>query len=328
MKSEKSYSQRVTLLSGGVGGAKLVLGVARCIAPSKLNVIVNTADDAVFHGLHVSPDLDTTMYTLAGIANPETGWGVVKDTFHALSSLGRYGEETWFRLGDRDLGTHILRTKLLGEGKTLTEITSLLSRKLGVEAKILPMADEKVETLVKLRGRWVPFQGYFVLKRGKGSVSGLRFKGIQNAKPTAQVVEALNKADFVVFAPSNPVVSILPILSLPGFKGLLKKVKASKVAVSPFIKNRAVSGTAKELIEVMGYEGSPVGLAKFYLGLIDLLVIDEQDADRRAEIEALGIQVMVTRTIMNTLTDRIRLAREILNMNQVRRKFPTRSKST
>jgi len=328
MRLEKSYSQRVTLLSGGVGGAKLVLGVAQCIPSSKLNVIVNTADDTIFHGLHVSPDLDTTLYTLAGVSNPKTGWGVVKDTFHVLSSLRRYGEETWFRLGDQDLGTHILRTKLLGEGKTLTEITSLFSRRLGVGARILPMTDERVEALVKLREKWVPFQEYFVLKRGKGYVNGVRFKRIRNAKPTAQVVDAMTKANLIVLAPSNPVVSIFPILSLPGFKGMLKKVRAFKVAVSPFIKNRAVSGPAKELIEAMGYEGSPVGLAKFYLGLIDLLVIDKQDAHRRKEIEALGMQVMVTHTIMNMLTDKVRLAREVLSINQIRRKFPTPSKST
>ncbi len=306
----------MTLLSGGVGGAKLVLGMAQSIPPSELSVIVNTADDAIFHGLHVSPDLDTTMYTLAGVSNPRTGWGVMKDTFHALSSLRRYGEETWFRLGDQDLGTHILRTKLLGQGKTLTEITSLFSRKLGIGAKILPMTDEKVEAMVKLGEEWVPFQEYFVLKKGKGHVNGVRFKGIRNAKPTAQVVEGLTNASLIVLAPSNPVVSILPILSLPEFKGMLKRATARKVAVSPFIRNRAVSGPAKELIEAMGYEGSSVGLAKFYLGLIDLLVIDEQDAQRRKEIEALGIRVVVTSTIMNTLADKTALAQEILKIKR------------
>ena len=312
MRSEKFYNRTATVLSGGVGGAKLVLGMARWVQGAHLNIIVNTADDAVFHGLHVSPDLDTTLYTLAGIANPKTGWGIVRDTFHASSALEKYGEETWFHLGDRDLGTHILRTKLLNEGKTLTEITYRLSKQHGVQTRILPMSEQRVETLVKLGKRWIPFQDYFVLERWKGVVNGIRFKGIRQAEPTPQVMDALGKVDLIIFAPSNPVVSILPILSLHGFKDFLKKARALKIAVSPFIGNRAFSGPAKELIETMGYEGSSLGLAKFYKGLIDLFVIDRQDAETQEEIESLGIHVIVTNTTMKTLRDKVRLAKEIL----------------
>ena len=312
MRSEKFSNRTATVLSGGVGGAKLVLGIARWVQGAHLNIIVNTADDAVFHGFHVSPDLDTTLYTLAGIANPKTGWGIVRDTFHASSALEKYGEETWFRLGDRDLGTHILRTKLLNEGKTLTEITYRLSKQLGVQTRILPMTEQRVETLVKLGGKWIPFQDYFVLGGGKGLVSKVRFKGIRQAEPTPQVMGALGKADLIIFAPSNPAVSILPILSLHGFKDLLKKARALKIAVSPFIGNRAFSGPAKELIETMDYEGSSLGLAKFYKGLIDFLVIDRRDAETQGEIESLGIRVIITNTAMKTSRDKVRLAKEIL----------------
>jgi LPPG:FO 2-phospho-L-lactate transferase len=312
MKSEKFSSHTVTLLSGGVGGAKLVLGMARWIPGPRLNVVVNTADDAVFHGLHVSPDLDTTLYTLAGIVNPKTGWGIARDTFHALSALGKYGEETWFRLGDLDLGTHILRTKLLKERKTLTEITCRLSKQLGIQARILPMTDQRVETRVRLGRRWISFQDYFVLKRWKEPVSGVRFRGIREARSTSQVMDALDKADLIVFAPSNPVVSILPIFSLCGFKDRLRNARALKVAVSPFLENRAFSGPAKQLMEVMGYQGSSSGLAAFYRGLIDLLVIDTRDAGLREKIESLGINVVITNTTMGTARDKVRLAREIL----------------
>ncbi len=312
MKLERFSNRTVTVLSGGVGGAKLVLGMAQWIPGTRLNVVVNTADDAVFHGLHVSPDLDTTLYTLAGIENRKTGWGIGGDTFHALTTLEQYGEETWFRLGDRDLGTHIFRTKLLKEGRRLTDITSRLSRQLGVRTRILPMTDERVETLVKLGRKWVPFQDYFVLKRWKDPVSDIRFRGIRRTEPTPQVIESLKRADLIVFAPSNPVVSILPILSLPGFRDRLKKAKTLKVAVSPFVENRAFSGPARQLMEAMGYEGSSSGLAKFYRGLIDLLVIDERDARRRKEIESAGVRVMVTRTLMKTRRDKIGLAKRIL----------------
>lgn len=291
-----------------------MVGMAQCLPPSRLNVIVNTADDAVFHGLHVSPDLDTMMYTLAGMANRKTGWGIDQDTFYALSFLERYGEETWFRLGDRDLGTHILRTKLLREGKTLTEITSSMVQKLGVKVTLLPMTDGRVETLIQLNGKWVPFQEYFVKGERRGLITGVRLKGVGKAAPTPQVVRAVSKADLIVIVPSNPIVSILPIFSLPGFKDLLRKTKAFKVAVSPFVGDQAFSGPAKELMEAMGYEGSSSGLAKFYSGLIDLLVIDRQDVERRREIEALGVDVRVTSTVMNTLAEKVRLAREVLNL--------------
>jgi LPPG:FO 2-phospho-L-lactate transferase len=313
MKSEPLFERTVTILSGGVGGAKLVLGMAaRCPPASRLNVIVNTADDAVFHGLHVSPDLDTTLYTLAGISNRETGWGIARETFHALSMLERYGEETWFRLGDRDLAIHILRTKLLREGKTLTEITSFLSQRLGVQTRIIPMTDEKVETLVRTRGRWLPFQEYFVLSGGKGFVEDVRFKGIRKARPTAQAIEALNQADLIIFAPSNPVVSILPIVSLRGLRDALKRARGYRVAVSPFVGKRAFSGPAKELIEALGYEGSSLGLARFYQGLIDLLIIDKRDAAMQKRIASFGMKARITSTLMKTERDKLRLAGEIL----------------
>jgi len=320
MKSETLYNQSVTILSGGVGGAKLVAGMAQCIDPSQISVIVNTADDSLFYGLHVSPDLDTVMYTLAGLANTETGWGIEKDTFNALSLLERYGQATWFRLGDHDLATHILRSKLLSEDKGLTAVTSFLARRLGVDTKILPMTDGRVETKIRVGKKLLPFQEYFVLYQVKVPINGVHFKGIQKARPTLQVLDAITRAEFIVIAPSNPVVSILPILSLPGLKAHLKRSKAFKVAVSPFVADRAFSGPAKALMVAIGCQGSSIGLARFYRELIDLMVIDKQDFESTTEITALGIDVVTSNITMNTLDDRVRLARKILDVVERRRK--------
>jgi LPPG:FO 2-phospho-L-lactate transferase len=292
--------------------------MSQCVSPTRLNVIVNTADDAVFHGLHVSPDLDTVMYSLAGIADRKKGWGIDRDTYSALSLLTKYGEETWFHLGDNDLATHVLRTKLLHEGRTLTEITSLLTGKLGIMLELLPMTEKRVQTLIRLSDKWFPFQEYFVKHQKKGPITGIRFKGIRNAIPTRRVTEAVHRADVIVFAPSNPVVSILPIISLRGFKGLLKGSQAVKVAVSPFVGNRAVSGPAKELMEAIGYEGSSLGLAKLYSGLINLLVIHKRDFEKMDAIKALGVDALITQTVMRSSADKRRLAKKVLNSLQRR----------
>jgi len=314
MKSDSSYRKNITILSGGVGGSKLARGFAKAFSELRINIISNTADDMESHGLHISPDLDTMMYTLAGISGVKRGWGIEGDTFHSLSQLAKYGEAAWFKLGDRDLATHILRTKMLSDGKTLTQVTSHLARKLGVKAKILPMTNERVETFIKADNRTMPFQVYFVRYRNRVHITKVIFRGIRKAHPTREVAEALSHADLIIFAPSNPIVSILPILSLSGVRQSIMTSPALKVAVSPFIGKEAISGPAKELIESKGFEGSSYGLARFYAGLIDILVIHFLDEKDKKRIEQTAITVVTAQTLMKEVIDSVSLARKIFNI--------------
>lgn len=310
MKSD-SYYKVITLICGGVGGAKLARGFAQAFSERWINVITNTADDTEFYGLHISPDLDTMMYTLAGLSDPKRGWGIKDDSFQSLCQLEKYGEATWFKLGDKDLATHILRTKMLKEGKTLTQVTSYLSRKLGVKANILPMTNQRVETFIKTDKRTIPFQEYFVLSQKKVHIKQVIFKGIRKARGTNEVAEAINNADLLVFAPSNPIVSILPILSIPGIRRSITVSPALKVAVSPFLGKRAISGPAKELMESRGFEGSSTGVARFYSKLIDILFIHYLDKEEKEQIEQMGIAVAMTETLMKDVDDSVQLVRKI-----------------
>ena len=311
--------ENITLFCGGVGGAKLARGFAAAFPEKRLNIVTNTADDTEFYGLHVSPDLDTMMYTLAGLAGRERSWGIKDDTFHCLGQLKEYGEAIWFKIGDRDVATHVLRTKLLKEGKRLTKVTSHLSRKLGIQPEILPMSDQRVETFIHAGGRTIPFQEYFVLYQNKVPVDRVLFKGIRKARCTGEVRDAITSADLIVFAPSNPVVSILPILSIPGIRKSVISSPALKVAVSPFIGGEAVSGPAKELLESKGFEGSSTGLARFYAGLIDLLFIHYRDDSEKSNIKQLGMDVVVTDTLMKDIDDSVQLVRQIYD-NYLREK--------
>ena len=312
MKSD-SYYKDITVFSGGVGGAKLALGFARAFPSWRLNVITNTADDTEFYGLHVSPDLDTMMYTLAGLSDPKRGWGIKDDSFHSLCQFEKYGEDTWFKLGDKDLATHILRTKMLRQGKTLTQVTSYLSRKLRVKANILPMTDQRVETFIKADKQMLLFQEYFVLRQKKVHINQAIFKGIRKARCTNEVAEAINNADLIVFAPSNPIVSIRPILSIPGIRQLITASPALKVAVSPFMGKEAISGPAKELMESQDFEGSSTGVARFYSKLIDILFIHYLDSEEKGQIEPTGMTVAIAETIMKDIDDSVRLARKIID---------------
>ena len=299
-------------LAGGVGGAKLAAGLEAALPPGDLSVAVNTADDFELWGLRICPDLDTVMYTLAGIANPETGWGIKGETFDALDMLARYGEDAWFRLGDRDLATHILRTARLHAGESLTEITAGLSNALGVESAILPMCDEPVATVLDTPDGPLEFQEYFVRRRQKDEVLGMRLRGIDDARPTDAVLTALDAADLVVFCPSNPVVSIGPILAVPGMREALASSPAPKVAVSPIVGGRALKGPADRMLASLGHEVSAAGVARMYEGLVSGIVIDEVDEAERDGIEALGMRVLATDAIMRDAPDRTRLAREVL----------------
>ncbi|MDR5694355.1 MAG: 2-phospho-L-lactate transferase [Armatimonadota bacterium] len=305
----------IVALAGGVGGSKLVEGLAHLVSPPEdLVVVVNTADDEEFYGLYVSPDLDTVMYTLAGIVNRDSGWGVEDDTFEALGMLGRYGEETWFRLGDRDLATHILRTRELRQGKSLTEVTAGLTRRLGVRARILPMSDDPVRTIVQTSEGEVAFQEYFVKRRASDPVVGVRFEGVDRARPTPQVLSALREAEMIVVCPSNPIVSIGPILSLPGFREALREAQAVKVAVSPLAAGRAFKGPTVEMMQGLGYEASSFGVISLYCDFLHVALIDESDAELTPRIQELGIRVVVRSIAMRTLEEKVALAKAVLEV--------------
>jgi LPPG:FO 2-phospho-L-lactate transferase len=304
----------ITLLCGGVGGSKLALGLYCACPPNSLTVIVNTADDVEILGLHISPDLDTVTYTLANLVNQETGWGIAGDTFNALDMLGRYGEETWFKLGDRDLATHIWRTAHLRRGTSLTDVTCELAQRFGIHARILPMCDQPVMTRVLTEVGWLPFQDYFVRRRHADTPLGVVHEGLADARLRPEVREAIQKADSIVIAPSNPVVSIGPILGVPGMRALLANAQVPRIAVSPIVGGKAVSGPAGQLMQAQGYEISPFGVAQMYRGLIDVLIIDRQDNAYAAAIKDLGIRPHIADTLMTDLATKQRLAREIVKL--------------
>src|SRR5215212_9684869 len=303
-------SVKVLALAGGVGGAKLAAGLEAVVPSEDLSVVVNTADDFNLWGLRICSDLDTVMYTLAGIANPESGWGVVDDSFDALEMLARYGEDAWFKLGDKDLATHILRTARLRAGVSLTGITADLSAALGVRSAILPMCDEPVATVLDAPDGPLEFQEYFVRRRQRDEVLGVRLRGIDDASPTDAFLETLAGADLVVFCPSNPVVSIGPILAVPGMREALSPSPAPRVAVSPIVGGRALKGPADRMLASLGHEVSATGVARMYAGLVDGMVVDRVDDGERDGIEALGMRALVTDSVMHGAEERARLALE------------------
>ena len=302
----------IVALAGGVGGAKLAHGLYRQLPADDLTVVVNTADDFDLWGLRVMPDTDTVLYTLAGIANPETGWGIAGDSFAMLDMLARYGEDTWFRVGDRDLATHMTRTRLLREGQTYTEVVGALAKSLGVGARILPMSDQPVATFVRTPDGELPFQEYFVRRRHADEVRGVRFEGVERATLPAAIGKAIRQARAIVLCPSNPIVSIGPILAVPGMRDALRDASAPKVAVSPIVGGRALKGPADRMLAGLGEEVSAYGVARFYGNLLDGMVIDQVDADDAPRVEALGVRAVITDTVMRDEADRARLAADML----------------
>lgn len=305
---------RVVELAGGVGGAKLAEGL-QTVVGDRLTIIVNTADDTERHGLLVCPDHDTVLYTLAGLENPELGWGLAGDSWTTMAALERYGEEGWFRLGDRDLATHVVRTDRLRRGARLTDVLRGLQRSLGIVATILPMTDASVRTEVRTDDGWLAFQDYFVRLRQAPEVHEVRFVGIGDARPTAEIVAALGTADIVVVAPSNPIVSVGPILAVPRMTDLLVEARrrgARFVAVSGIVGGKALKGPADRMLASLGHEPTALGVARGYGGLIDVFVLDTVDAAHAPAIEALGMRALVTDSIMTDDASRARLARAIL----------------
>jgi LPPG:FO 2-phospho-L-lactate transferase len=304
----------VLALAGGVGGAKLVLGLARILPPEALVIAVNTGDDECFHGLHVSPDLDTVMYTLAGLANPETGWGLSGDTFIALSMLERYNVSTWFRLGDRDLATHIRRTQMLRQGCTLSQVTAELCHCLGVAQMVVPMSDDSVRTVVGTEAGELPMQQYFVQHHSEPKVVSIRYEGAATAQPAPGLLEGLARASTLVFCPSNPFLSLGPILAIPGVRERLQRFQGFRVAVSPIVGGMALRGPAAKIMAELGYEASSIAVARQYVGLCDTFWIDHQDAHLAPAIAQLGMKPMVGPIVMTSEADKVALARRILGL--------------
>ena len=302
----------LVVLTGGTGGAKLIHGLSLEISPEELCIVCNTGDDFVLHGLHISPDLDTIAYTLGGVADTEKGWGIQGDTFATLEWLEKYGGESWFKLGDRDLATHITRSRLLREGLTLAQVTERIGKSLGVKAALLPMSNDPVETKIQTPAGEISFQEYFVKRRWKVEVSGVSYAGAQASLPAPGVLDALRDARGVIVCPSNPVTSIGPILAVPGIREALRETKAAVLAISPIIAGRPVSGPADRLMSAVGMEVSAFGVAKAYADFIDLFALAPEDKNYRARIETLGVKTVEKPIRMNTLEDKRALARELL----------------
>ena len=304
----------ITVLAGGVGAARLLRGMVQAVPAHDVTAIVNTADDLVLHGLSVSPDLDTVTYTLAEAVNPDTGWGLANETWEAMSALQRLGGPAWFQLGDRDLGTHLHRTGRLADGAGLAEITSEITRAFSVDARLLPMTEDRVATMVTLAsGPEVGFQDYFVGLRHNVPISAVRFDGVDEAHPAPGVLEAITSADTVVVAPSNPIVSIGPVVAVPGISDALSARRADVVAVSPIVAGSALKGPAERMLRELGHEPTVVGVARLYRDIAATLVVDDADAAEVDAVEAEGMACVVTPTVMTNVEVATDLCRTILS---------------
>jgi len=306
----------IVALAGGVGGAKLAFGLSRVLTPEQLTVIVNIGDDFEHLGLHVSPDLDTVMYTLAGIANPETGWGLAGESWAFIQAVERLGGPIWFRLGDRDMATHVLRKQALASGQSLSAITTAFCRQLGIDCTVLPASDDPVRTTVRTDTGTLAFQDYFVRLRCEPVVRGFSFDGAERARalPAALAALADPALQAILFCPSNPFVSIDPILAIPGLRPAIAAARVPKIAVSPIIGGAAVKGPAAKMMAELGHDVSALGVARYYRGLIDGLVLDDVDIALAPDVQALGLKVAVRPTLMRSDTDRIALARTVLEI--------------
>jgi len=307
---------KVTLLAGGTGGAKLAHGFQMVLPPGDLSVIVNVADDTEQHGLLVCPDIDTIMYTLAGLADREQGWGVAGDSFTAMAQLERYGEEAWFRIGDADLATHVHRARLLSEGASLTDATAAMTASLGVPSHLVPATNDRVRTQVGTDAGELDFQAYFVQRGQRDEVRAVRFEGADVARPSPAALVALATAELVVIGPSNPIVSIGPTLAIPGMREALLAAPAPRIGVSGIVAGKALRGPADRMLTSLGHESSALGVARLYDGLLDRFVIDEADAALAPAIEALGMAVSVLPTVMRSDEDRAGLARALLDLGE------------
>jgi LPPG:FO 2-phospho-L-lactate transferase len=311
---EAFKSGKITALGGGVGASKLLLGLYEVMDPAGLTIIVNTGDDIVLHGLKISPDLDIVTYTLAGIVDHAKGWGFRGETFHALKRLAALGRADWFNLGDRDLATHIHRSALLEEGRTLSEATESIRTALGVKARILPMSDDPVPTIIESNEGAMHFQKYLVKRRAEPVVEGIRFAGVKQALPAPGVLEAIREARRIIVCPSNPLISIGPILAIPGVREGLRASKDDVVAVCPIVGGKSLKGPSDKMLEQLGYEATALGVAKLYTDFTGTFVIDPADKKHAGAISALGMKVAIVPTVMKTLAQKRKLARALLSL--------------
>lgn len=304
----------IVALAGGIGAAKLVLGLSRLLTPRELMIIGNTGDDLQLFGLRICPDLDTLMYTLAGRVNPDTGWGIQGDRFECLSALNLLGGESWFQLGDRDLATHIWRTWLLEQGYSLTQVMAQMSGAFGVLYQILPMAEVYMPTYIGSEQGILHVQEYFVREQCRPVVRAVEYRNAEQAAPGPEIRRAIAEASMVLLCPSNPFISIGPILAVPGLRELLASTPAPVVAVTPIVQGRALKGPAARMLRELGYAVSPAAVVDLYKDFLDVFVLDERDRDLKAEIEAKGVEVFVTDTLMESEEDKVRLAEQLLKM--------------
>jgi LPPG:FO 2-phospho-L-lactate transferase len=310
---------KIAALAGGIGASKLLLGLYRMTEPRELTAIVNTGDDIVLHGLSISPDLDIVTYTLAGLVNGETGWGFREETFHAHEQLARYGHAGWFHLGDRDLATHIHRTEMLRAGKPLSAVAESIRQMLKVEATILPMTDRPVPTMIDTDEGRLHFQEYLVQRRAKPRVRSITFEGIAEARPAPGVIEALEAAAVIVICPSNPLISIGPILAVPGIRETLRKRRNNAIAVCPIVGGKSLKGPSDRMLEELGHDVSALGVARMYQDICATMVIDPTDAAIAPAIESLGLNAIIYPTVMRTIADKELLARRVMEFAESRR---------
>ena len=314
-----SQDLTVTALAGGVGAARFLRGLVRVINPANLCVIVNTGDDEEFFGLSVSPDIDTITYTLADAVDHSKGWGLPDESFRCLESLKRYYPDTWFGLGDTDLATHLFRTQQLRQGKTLTEVTAAIAESWGVKATVLPMSNDPVRTVVHTQAGALPFQEYFVKGRGEGNVKKVELRGIETALAAPGVCDAIRSAQLVILPPSNPIVSIGPIMGLPGVRESLQETPAPIIGISPLVAGKPIKGPADRMLSGLGIEASATGIAGMYTDFLDSFVIDTQDAGQQARLEAQGLTVQVTDTIMTDMDKSVALAQTVVEQSYTKR---------
>jgi LPPG:FO 2-phospho-L-lactate transferase len=309
----------ITVLAGGVGAARFLEGLAAVVPPEEITVIVNTGDDAQFHGLHISPDLDTVLYTLAGLVSRETGWGIEGDSFYALSALQRLGVETWFRLGDQDLATHLYRTRRLRESASLSLVTQELCRRFGVLTRLVPMSDDPAPTRVQTPEGNLPLQEYFVKLKQEPEVLRVDLSAAALAHPAEGVTESIMRTDGVIFAPSNPFISIGPILSVQGIREAIRNTPAPVAAISPIVGGKALKGPAARMMRSLGLTASAAAVAEYYKDFLDVFVMDVQDAELAPGIEASGLKTVVTSTVMDSAEAKKNLARATIEaMQEVR----------
>jgi LPPG:FO 2-phospho-L-lactate transferase len=305
---------KIAALAGGIGASKLLLGLHGAMDPRELTVIVNTGDDIVLHGLSISPDLDIVTYTLAGVVDAEKGWGFRGETFHALERLAAFGRASWFNLGDRDLATHIHRTAMLRGGATLSQAAESIRGALGVQARILPMSDQPIPTMIETDEGRLHFQEYLVRRRAEPVVRAIAFEGAENALPAPGVLEAIARAAGIVICPSNPLISIGPILAVPGIREALRARRKDVVAVCPLVGGKSLKGPSDRMLAQLGFDVTASAVARMYRDICGRFVIDPADAREQAEIESLGMEAVVQPTVMKSMEDKERLAREVLRL--------------